>query len=94
MLAIRTFPCGDALAFLHIEGGVTDLREVRLTGTPGRWDVSDPVDLTDEAGLDGASHPDWFIPADQLPPPPATPTPAPTATPAPTKSRPSATPGA
>ena len=71
-------PAGDRLVYLHIDGGVTDLEEVDLTGTPGRWTVSAPQPLTENAGLDGASHPDWYIPPDQLPPP----TPAPTATPA------------
>jgi Tol biopolymer transport system component len=68
---------GDTIAFLHIDGGVTDLRLVKLSGPVGRWTVGDPIALTENAGLDGASHPDWFIPADELPPP----TPAPTAVP-------------
>ncbi len=72
-------PAGDHLAYLHIDGGVTDLREVTLSGSPGRWTVGAPVDMTEAAGLDGASHPDWFIPADQLPQP----TPAPSAAPSP-----------
>jgi len=74
-------PAGDAIAFLHIDGGVTDLDMVKLTGTPGHWTIDKPIALTDSAGLDGASHPDWFIPADQLPPPTPTPTPAATPTP-------------
>ena len=35
-------PAGDRLAYLHIDGGVTDLEQVILSGTPGRWDVSAP----------------------------------------------------
>jgi Tol biopolymer transport system component len=72
-------PAGDRLVYLHIDGGVTDLQEVVLTGSPGRWDVSKPVALTVSAGLDGASHPDWFIPADQLPRPSVAPSAAPPA---------------
>jgi len=72
-------PAGDAIAFLHIDGGVTDLELVKLAGSPGRWTIGTGVALTENAGLDGASHPDWFIPTDQLPQPSATPgvTPAP-----------------
>ena len=66
-------PAGDAIAYLHIEGGVTDLRVVKLNGTAGRWTLGTPAALTDNAGLDGASHPGWFIPVDQLPAPIATP---------------------
>jgi len=72
-------PAGDAITFLHIDGGVTDLELVKLAGSPGRWTIGTVVPLTQNAGLDGASHPDWFIPPDQLPQPSATPavTPAP-----------------
>jgi Tol biopolymer transport system component len=76
-------PVGDRLAYLHIDGGVTDLEEVELTGTPGRWTVSAPAALTESAGLDGASHPDWYIPADELPAPTAAPTASPKASPSP-----------
>ena len=76
-------PAGDRLAYLHIDGGVTDLLEVVLSGTSGRWDVSAPAALTQNAGLDGASHPDWYIPAADLPAPTVQPSPstAPTASP-------------
>ncbi|MBF6604461.1 MAG: PD40 domain-containing protein [Chloroflexi bacterium] len=70
-------PAGDSIAYLHIEGGVTDLRVVRLSGPAGRWTVSDPVSLTVNAGLDGASHPDWYIAPADLP----APTPAPSLAP-------------
>ncbi|HEX7473793.1 MAG TPA: hypothetical protein VF323_11980 [Candidatus Limnocylindrales bacterium] len=73
-------PAGDRLAYLHIDGGVTDLEQVILSGTAGRWDVSAPVPLTVSAGLDGASHPDWYIPANQLPTP-VTPSASPSAGP-------------
>jgi WD40 repeat protein len=74
-------PAGDAIVYLHIDGGVTDLHFVKLKGPRGRWTVGDAAPLTESAGLDGASHPDWFIPAGQLPPPSAPPagTPAPSA---------------
>ena len=74
-------PTGDRLAYLHIDGGVTDLQQVILTGTPGRWTASAPIALTVAAGLDGASHPDWYIPPDQLPAPSVAPTAAPSASP-------------
>jgi dipeptidyl aminopeptidase/acylaminoacyl peptidase len=70
-------PAGDGITFLHIDGGVTDLQLVKLTGSAGRWTVGKAVPLTESAGLDGESHPDWFIPADQLPQPSPAPTPAP-----------------
>ena len=71
-------PAGDAVAFLHAEGQIVDLRLIPLAGPGGRWEVGEPVDLTDAAGLDGASRPDWFIPESELPP---LPTPRPTASP-------------
>jgi WD40 repeat protein len=75
-------PAGDRLAYLHIDGGVTDLEQVILTGPAGRWNVSAPLPLTISAGLDGASHPDWFIPADEIPPPSVAPSnPPPSASP-------------
>ena len=68
-------PAGDQIAFLHENGRVVDLRLVSLTGPYGAWTPGDSVDLTQNAGLDSISHPDWYIaPADM----PAT-TPAPAA---------------
>lgn len=73
-------PAGDAIAFLHIEGGIVDLRMVRLTGAGPGWTVGEPIDLTRNSGLDGGSRPSWHIPPDQLPPPtPAPETPSPSA---------------
>jgi Tol biopolymer transport system component len=69
-------PAGDAIIYLHIDGGVTDLRLMTLSGAPGQWQIQSTIGLTENAGLDGASHPDWFIPADQLPAPNPTPTPS------------------
>jgi Tol biopolymer transport system component len=77
-------PRGDAIAFLHIQGQVVDLRMVVLEGAAGGWSAGTTLNLTELSGLDSISRPDWHIPADQLPPPtpdpPASPDPA--ATPA------------
>jgi sugar lactone lactonase YvrE len=74
-------PFGDAIAFLHLQDGVVDLRLAHLDGNSGRWTVGKVEDLTESAGLDSQSHPGWFVPADQLPalatPTPATPSAAP-----------------
>lgn len=67
-------PAGDQVAFLHVDGQVVDLRMVQLTGAYGDWKPGDVVDLTQDAGLDSISRPDWFVPADQMPA--ATPAPA------------------
>ncbi|GIW20279.1 MAG: hypothetical protein KatS3mg065_0575 [Chloroflexota bacterium] len=63
-------PRGDAIAFLHLSGQIVDLRMVGLDGEAPNWRVGDVLDLTRVSGLDGASRPDWFIPADELPPSP------------------------
>jgi len=70
-------PLGDSIAFLHIKGQIVDLKLARLDGTAPNWTVKDITDLTEVSGLDGASRPDWFVPASELPPP----TPAPSAAP-------------
>jgi Tol biopolymer transport system component len=72
-------PAGDAIAFLHLEGTIVDLKLARLDGPSGAWTVSETISLTNVSGLDAASHPSWFVPADQLPEP--SPTPAPTVAP-------------
>ena len=64
-------PLGDAVAFLHIENGIVDLRMVRIAGTGTALTRGDILDLTRVSGLDGSSRPDWFIPAEQLPPSPS-----------------------
>jgi Tol biopolymer transport system component len=80
-------PAGDEIAYLHVSGQVVDLRMVQLTGSAPTWTVSDPINLTQDSGLDSVSRPDWFVPADQLPaatPAPSVPTaPPPTASPSP-----------
>ena len=66
-------PIGDAIAFLHIDGQIVDLKMARLEGDGPNWSVKDITDLTEVSGLDGSSRPGWFVPADQLPPPTAAP---------------------
>jgi Tol biopolymer transport system component len=73
-------PAGDQIAYLHVSGQVVDLKLVALKGSYGDWTPGDTIDLTQSAGLDSVSRPDWFVPADQLP----------AATPAPSTSAPSA----
>jgi Tol biopolymer transport system component len=60
-------PTGDAIAFLHLEDSIVDLRLAHLDGSSGTWTVGKVEDLTQNAGLDSESHPGWFVPADQLP---------------------------
>jgi Tol biopolymer transport system component len=60
-------PRGDAIAFLHIEAGIVDLQMIPLQGSAPNWTPGEPLDLTQVSGLDGASGPDWFIPANELP---------------------------
>jgi Tol biopolymer transport system component len=76
-------PKGDAVAYLHLESGIVDLRMIPLTGTAPNWTAGGTLNLTDLSGLDGASRPGWFIPSDQLPAlPTATPASTPPAVPA------------
>lgn len=65
-------PAGDAIAFLHIDGQIVDLKLARLGGPGPDWTVTDTIDLTQVSGLDGGSRPAWYIPPDELPatPPP------------------------
>ena len=50
-------------------GQIVDLRMAVLDGTAPDWTVTETKALTEVSGLDGASRPDWFIPAEQLPAP-------------------------
>ena len=68
-------PAGNAIAFLHLQGTIVDLKMAVVDATNGRWTVTKTVDLTKVSGLDGASRPSWFIPASELP----APTPVPSA---------------
>ena len=71
-------PGGDAIAYLHVEHGIVDLELVALSGAAPDWTLADPLALTEVSGLDAASRPVWFIPADELPAPTPSPTPLPT----------------
>lgn len=66
-------PAGNAIAFLHLEGTIVDLRMARLDSSTGRWTVTEVVDLTKVSGLDGASRPSWFVAPSELPAPSAAP---------------------
>ncbi len=71
-------PNMDAIAFFKVQHGVVDLWVVPLEGTAPNWDVGEAFAMTTSAGLDAASRPAWFIPADQLVPlPTSTPEPPP-----------------
>lgn len=69
-------PAGDAIAFLHIDGQIVDLRMARLVGAAPGWTIGETLDLTVVSGLDGGSRPDWYVAPEDLPA-----TPAPTAVP-------------
>jgi Tol biopolymer transport system component len=66
-------PAGDAIAFLHLQGTIVDLRMAQIDPSSGRWTVTKTIDLTKVSGLDGASRPSWFVPASELPAPTAAP---------------------
>jgi Tol biopolymer transport system component len=78
-------PRMDSVAYFKLDHGVVDLWLIPLSGTGPDWTVGQPIALTIAAGLDAPSHPQWFIPADQLPPlptaTPATPAPSPSSSP-------------
>jgi Tol biopolymer transport system component len=61
-------PLMDSVAFFKLDHGVVDLWLMPLSGTAPSWTVGEPIPLTIAAGLDAPSRPQWFIPADQLPP--------------------------
>jgi len=61
-------PLMDAIAFFRVQHGVVDLWVVPLEGTAPNWTLGEAFAMTTSAGLDAASRPAWFIPADQLPP--------------------------
>jgi Tol biopolymer transport system component len=74
-------PLMDSVAYFKLDHGVVDLWLIPLSGTAPNWTVGQPIALTVAAGLDAPSRPQWFIPADQLPPlPTATPAASPEAT--------------
>ena len=50
------------------QGQIVDLRMAQLDGHGPRLDRRRTrLDLTEVSGLDGASRPGWYVPADQLP---------------------------
>ena len=73
-------PIGDAIAFLHIQGQIVDLKMIRLDGDAPELDGQGHH--RPDRGLRPrrrSSRPGWFVPADQLPAP--TPTPVSSAAP-------------
>jgi Tol biopolymer transport system component len=72
-------PRGDAIAYLHMEAGIVDLKLVKLEGTGPAWTVGETIDLTELSGLDGGSRPYWFVPPENLPPLPTAAPPSPPA---------------
>ncbi|HEY5629872.1 MAG TPA: hypothetical protein VIR16_10205 [Candidatus Limnocylindrales bacterium] len=66
-------PAGDQIAYLHISGQVVDLKLVQLAGTYGDWTPGETLDLTQNAGLDSISRPDWYVPPEEIPAGTATP---------------------
>jgi Tol biopolymer transport system component len=67
-------PRGDAIVFLRMVGGVTDLIMTTLEASGGVPRPVEEILLTDAAGLDPESRPTWYIPPEELP---ATPAPSP-----------------
>jgi dipeptidyl aminopeptidase/acylaminoacyl peptidase len=60
-------PAGDAIAFLHSDGLIVDLKMASLEGAGPSWTLGETVDLTQASGLDGGSRPDWHIPPEEIP---------------------------
>jgi Tol biopolymer transport system component len=60
-------PAGDQIAYLHRDGLNIDLRVMTLE-IDERGDITmvDDRPVTSDGGIDGASAPSWFIPADEL----------------------------
>jgi hypothetical protein len=76
-------PIGDAIAYLEIDRGVTDLWLARVA--PGQTSITldgAAFPLTIAAGLDAGSRPAWWVPPELIPTPPPTPTLAPSSAPA------------
>jgi WD40 repeat protein len=81
-------PAGDAIAFLRLDGAITDLFMDKLDGTPGSWTAGKETRLTEVSGLDAASRPGWFVPASELPAPSVSPTSSPPGSVAPASTAP------
>jgi Tol biopolymer transport system component len=86
-------PKGDAIAYLHLENEIVDLRMIPLTGSGPDWTPGAPLNLTEVSGLDGGSRPGWFISSDQLPPLPAASSPGASGAPTGSPSQPAASTG-
>lgn len=65
-------PIGDAVAYLEIDRGVTDLwlAPIDASGAPAAG--ADRIQLTLAAGLDAGSRPGWWVPPELIPTPPPT----------------------
>ncbi len=81
-------PAGDAIAYLHLDGSIVDLKMAKLDGSAGSWTLGETTSLTEVSGLDAASKPGWFIPAGELPAATAAPSSAAPASAAPASSAP------
>ena len=66
-------PAGNAVAFLHLEGTIVDLKMATLDDTTGRWTVTGTVDLTKVSALDGSSRPSWYASPSEVPAPSSAP---------------------
>ena len=66
-------PAGNAVAFLHLEGTIVDLKMATLDDTSGRWTVTGTVDLTKVSALDGSSRPSWYASPSEVPAPSSAP---------------------
>jgi len=60
-------PAGNQIAYLRVAGQVVDLQMAQLDGNGPAWTVKETVGLTDSAGLDGVSRPDWYVAPADLP---------------------------
>ncbi len=60
-------PAGDQIAYLRVAGQVVDLQMAQLEGSGPAWTVKETVGLTDSAGLDGVSRPDWYVAPGDIP---------------------------
>jgi TolB protein len=60
-------PAGDAIAFLHSDGLIVDLKMALLAGPSPAWSVTETKDLTQASGLDGGSRPGWYVAPEDLP---------------------------
>ncbi len=81
-------PAGDAIAYLHLDGSIVDLKMATLDGAAGSWTIGETTSLTEVSGLDAASRPGWFIPPGEMPAQSASPSSAAPASSSPASSAP------